>query len=1427
MPESKQKVRLPKSSVVNKSPELSAMTYGELYINYAAGTGNSFLATKKADDTIAKFPESASVVNALSHKVDKVEGKGLSTNDYTTAEKNKLAGIESGAEENVQSDWNISSTTDDAYIKNKPTKLSQFTNDAGYITSAVSALTYFATSADVVTALANKSDILMCEFNGTALTPSVAEIYEAYLNGKVVLCKHQENHSHGDEDVISYMTSIKYDPELSGDFNGYIQFIGIHEDNNEDNQPSVYQIIGEQYDNAPWTFTYQELGDLYYALHFAHNHANKAILDKIPSSIAGKAGKVLTVNSAANGFSFESIPTSLSAMTNDAGFITSAVTNLSNYASSGDVVTALGAKVDKETGKGLSTNDYTTEEKNKLSGIQANAQVNGYAFKTIKAGGATVDAGSSAETLTLCGSTYISLTASNSTGAKKVTISADGLVPTGRTINSKNLGSDVILNATDVGALSASTKYAASIDLIKDDTTFQYTWQLKDQYGNNLGAAQLLDLPIESVVVGGQYIASAKTVQLVLKSGSTIEFSVADLISGLQPEINSTHKLNADLIEDGTINKVYTATEQAKLAGIASGAEVNVQADWAETNSGSDAYIINKPTIPAAANNGYLEITTATTGMQLGNFSANQDTNTTVKLHQVALTGSYNDLSNKPDLSNFITSSVTAMTNYATSANVVSELDKKVETFECEFTFTPNQGSEEAFPKNCTITCNKTTSEIASAVEDGKIVIATSDLNDLLDVSGFCKSYWELTNVFDVEMGDEESNVQLVVFSVEVFALGGFVYFQVFGMLGEWGTNDVVYSEDLLKLTNLKRVATGGTLDDLDDAVIYNSTSGQVLQYNGSKWVNGTLPSIPDVSNFITSAVTDLQFFATSSATVNALATHAASASHITTSERTTWNGKQDSISDLAQIRSNAASGYSAYTGFTAHSANTTIHLTSAEKTKLGNLTTSIANASSSGYMSSAMYTKLYGIESGAEVNVQSDWNVTDSSSDAYIQNKPTKLSDFTNDGMFITSAVTAMTNYATSANVVTALSGKTSQTINVTYSQLRQLKNNSALIPGQSYKITDYTTTTGLANTSVAGHDFDIVVVANSISTLDCKAKAIQHSGDTYFNGDALSRWQIWYDIDNELNKYNWADYTTGKGVIYRMIDEVGNDCPYDFKNILFSISGKPANAYTFTLYKNGECSDFSVTYNGSRCRNNIIKKSYGAANLSRTMKLGFNVFYFTNEHGISSYNFLDCECQNNVFSGDSISFNILERDCYNNNICGTRNHFSINCHDNTLLYGCMNNIFATSCSNNILSSHTLNNIFGNECTNNTLGNNCSYNTFGNGCQFNTLGGNSNANTFGNYSTNITFGNGSNQYGTFIENVIIGNGCEYIKLYNSNAANQNNILQNISIAPGVKGTISNNIEISTISRNLSYTTKVARNSNGVLKIYNEADLVL
>lgn len=56
---------------------------------------------------------------------------------------------------------------------------------------------------------------------------------------------------------------------------------------------------------------------------------------------------------------------------------------------------------------------------------------------------------------------------------------------------------------------------------------------------------------------------------------------------------NTFSNISADSTVDGTTNKVYTATEQTKLAGIATGAEVNVNADW--TSGAGDSQILNKP----------------------------------------------------------------------------------------------------------------------------------------------------------------------------------------------------------------------------------------------------------------------------------------------------------------------------------------------------------------------------------------------------------------------------------------------------------------------------------------------------------------------------------------------------------------------------------------------------------------------------------------------------------------------------------------------------------------------------------------------------------------------------------------------------------------------------------------------------------------
>lgn len=79
---------------------------------------------------LVALPTNADLTAALNNKVDKVTGKQLSTEDYTTEEKNKLAGIANGAEVNVQSDWNVTDTNSDAFIKNKPQNLVQ---DANYV----------------------------------------------------------------------------------------------------------------------------------------------------------------------------------------------------------------------------------------------------------------------------------------------------------------------------------------------------------------------------------------------------------------------------------------------------------------------------------------------------------------------------------------------------------------------------------------------------------------------------------------------------------------------------------------------------------------------------------------------------------------------------------------------------------------------------------------------------------------------------------------------------------------------------------------------------------------------------------------------------------------------------------------------------------------------------------------------------------------------------------------------------------------------------------------------------------------------------------------------------------------------------------------------------------------------------------------------
>lgn len=175
----------------------------------------------------------------------------------------------------------------------------------------------------------------------------------------------------------------------------------------------------------------------------------------------------------------------------------------------------------------------------------------------------------------------------------------------------------------------ASTKpsYTASEVGALPDTTVIPAAQVNSDWNANSGVAQILNKPTipnvsqvantgTSVTVGStsyNIVAtsspSGNAATYTAPSWSALSNAYGELnfrayIDGTSISINADEEMyvksvNADKLTNGTTNKVFTATEQTKLADIAAGAEVNVQANWNETDTSSDAYILNKPTIPA------------------------------------------------------------------------------------------------------------------------------------------------------------------------------------------------------------------------------------------------------------------------------------------------------------------------------------------------------------------------------------------------------------------------------------------------------------------------------------------------------------------------------------------------------------------------------------------------------------------------------------------------------------------------------------------------------------------------------------------------------------------------------------------------------------------------------------------------------------
>lgn len=136
------------------------------------------------------------------------------------------------------------------------------------------------------------------------------------------------------------------------------------------------------------------------------------------------------------------------------------------YASVGNegaTITDLNNKVSKVSGKGLSTNDYTTSEKTKLNGIETGAQKNQNAFNTINVNDlSTITADSATDTLTIKAGSNISISANTSTDT--ITIS----------------GNPVVDSLTSTSTTSALSAYQGKVlnDKINNNSCFTYFYEI-------------------------------------------------------------------------------------------------------------------------------------------------------------------------------------------------------------------------------------------------------------------------------------------------------------------------------------------------------------------------------------------------------------------------------------------------------------------------------------------------------------------------------------------------------------------------------------------------------------------------------------------------------------------------------------------------------------------------------------------------------------------------------------------------------------------------------------------------------------------------------------------------------------------------------------------------------------------------------------
>lgn len=217
--------------------------------------------------------------------------------------------------------------------------------------------------------------------------------------------------------------------------------------------------------------------------------------------------------------------------------------------------------VAKVSGKGLSTEDYTPAEKEKLNGLH----------------NTTVDSA-------------LSSTSTNPVQNKAVNAALSGKVPTTRKVNNKALSVDISLTAADVAAIPAAQKGAASGVAELDASGKVPAAQLPSYVDDVLEYSAKSNFPAMGET-GKIYVST--------NDNKTYRWSGSAYV-----EISASIALGETASTAYPGNKGKIAYDHSQAAHAPANAQQNVQSDWSVTDTSSDAYIKEKPTsMPANGGN--------------------------------------------------------------------------------------------------------------------------------------------------------------------------------------------------------------------------------------------------------------------------------------------------------------------------------------------------------------------------------------------------------------------------------------------------------------------------------------------------------------------------------------------------------------------------------------------------------------------------------------------------------------------------------------------------------------------------------------------------------------------------------------------------------------------------------------------------------